>query len=321
MTMQTGERPYMDIDTGSMRHRFTDLNMLSLSLRLGNFTSDIVGWGFIEPRWWRNYLHVHSFFEVCYAFRGRGTFQMLGTAYEVRAGDVFVAKPGEPHEIISSEDDPLGIYYWSYTLAPGREHQPDDDADALLALFAQSKRWVSRHAVGMERTLELLTEEITCRQPAFIPAIEGLIVKLLLDTARAVIDAPLPVPTIDPPARSTRDATVQSIVRYLRDNYRRSLSIRDVAAQIHLSERHTSRLFAAVMGVSVMDYVTALRMETAAHMLLDHHQAIKEIALGIGYPDVRYFTTVFRQHTGMTPAAFRRERGTRMLDTSKDSPE
>jgi len=67
------------------RRRFTDLNMLSLTLRLGNFTGEILSWGLMEPRWWRNYLHTHSFFEVCYAFCGRGTFRMLDTPYAVHA--------------------------------------------------------------------------------------------------------------------------------------------------------------------------------------------------------------------------------------------
>jgi AraC family L-rhamnose operon transcriptional activator RhaR len=286
--------------------------MLALSLHLGSFTGEILSWGFMEPRWWRNYLHTHSFFEVCYAYCGRGTFRMLDTPYGVRAGEVFVAKPGEPHEIIASEDDPLGIYYWSYTLVPHRDRQPDErEIDALLDAFALSNKWVSGQVWGMEATLELLTEEIARKQPAYCRAIEGLVTKLLLDTARAVLDAPsMPVP-IDPPPRSSSEAAVRSIVRYLRDNYARPLSIRDVAAQIHLSERHTSRLFSAAMGVSVMDYLTALRIETAAQLLLDRHLSVKEISHATGYPDVRYFTTVFHQRTGSTPAAFRRAGGTR----------
>jgi AraC-like DNA-binding protein len=296
------------------RHHFTDLNALPLALRLGNFTGEMLFWGLMEPRLWRNYLHTHSFFEVCYAFRGQGTFRMLGTDFAVCAGEVFVAKPGEPHEIISYSKDPLGIYYWAYTLVPRCDHDADgSEIDALLDAFALSSTWVSSRAWGMEATLELLTEEIRRKQPGYRRAIEALVTKLLLDTARSVLELPDKPFMDDTPARGPSEATVRSIVRYIRDNYARPLSIGDIAAQINLSERHASRLFSAAMGLSVMDYVTALRMEIAAQLLLDHHLSVNEIARATGYPDVRYFATVFRQRKGLTPTAFRQQGGTMFL--------
>jgi AraC family L-rhamnose operon transcriptional activator RhaR len=310
-----------EVSGANSRHRFADLNLLSLSVRLGNFTGETLYWGVMEPQWWRNYLHIHTFFEVCYAFCGRGTFRMPDTLYEVQAGEVFVARPGEPHEIISSEDDPLGIYYWSYTLVPCRDRQPDErEIDVLLDAFALSNRWVSRQTGEMEATLKLLTEEIARKQPAYRRAIEGLVAKLFLDTARAVVDTSCTLDPVEPRARSSGEAAAQSIVRYLRDNYARPLSRRDVAAQIHLSERHTSRLFTRAMGVSVMDYLTSLRLETAAQMLLDPHLSIKEVAQATGYPDVRYFTTVFRRCMGLTPGAYRREGGTRFVQRPHGPP-
>jgi AraC family L-rhamnose operon transcriptional activator RhaR len=303
----------MDPTNPIPRHRFTDLNMVPLSLRIGNFTSEILGWGFFEPRWWRNYLHSHSFFEICYAFQGCGTFRMLETDYPVQAGEVFVAKPGEAHEIISSQDDPLGIYFWSYTLVPPRRQPAAQGVDALLNAFLTSQRWVSARVPAMQRTLELLTEEIVRKEPGYVQAIEGLVVKLLLDTARAVLDVPVSTEAVDPPARSPSQAVIQRVVRYLRDNYSRPITIRDVAAQVHLSERHTSRLFHQVMGVSIKEYLTGLRIETAAQLLLDRQLTVKEVAQASGYPEVHYFSALFRRRTGLTPTAFRRKGGTRFI--------
>src|SRR3954454_4848815 len=92
------------------RQRFFDLDRLHLSVRLGSYRADMMYWGVLGERWWRNYQHAHSFFEVCYAFDGQGTFRMIGDEYPVKTGDVFIAKPEETHEIISSRTKPLGIY-------------------------------------------------------------------------------------------------------------------------------------------------------------------------------------------------------------------
>jgi AraC-like DNA-binding protein len=292
------------------RSRFTDLRSLTLAVKLGGFAARMRGWGFIEPEWWRNYLHVHSFFEVCYAYQGQGLFRINGVDYTVQAGEVFVAKPGEPHEIISSETDPLGIYFWSYTLVPpqsGAEHTP---VDLLLHDFLNSRTWVSV-ADSMQGTLDLMTAEIVRREPGYTQVIEGLVCKLLLDTARVVTDTS-PI-SGDLAAPDSSEALVRDMVRYLHDNYNRPIRVRDVAAQVHLSERHTNRLFRQAMGASIKEYLTSFRLEIAAQLLLNRQASVTEVAYATGYNDVRYFITLFRQRTGFTPAAFQRREGTQFL--------
>ncbi|MBA2479617.1 MAG: helix-turn-helix domain-containing protein, partial [Planctomycetes bacterium] len=60
------------------------------------------------------------------------------------------------------------------------------------------------------------------------------------------------------------------------------------------------------------------RVDSAAQLLLDPSLAIKDIAKRVGFPDVRYFTTVFRRATGIPPAAFREKGGTRFDDPMRD---
>lgn len=292
------------------RQRITDLRSLTLAPKLGGFSARIRGWGFFLPEWWRNYLHVHSYFEVCYAWQGRGTFRINGVDYDVQAGDVFVAKPDEPHEIISAHDDPLGIYFWSYTLVPPQVKGEPTEIDRLLHAFMISRTWV-HPADSMQSTLDLLTGEIIRREPGYRQMIEGLVSKLLLDTARAVTDVQPATP--DTPAHDSTDMLVRDMVRYLHDNYNRPLRVRDVAAQIHLSERHTNRLFRQVMGESIKAYLTRFRLEIAAQLLLEQQSSVTEVAYATGYNDVRYFITLFRQHTGFTPAVFQRREGTRFV--------
>jgi AraC family L-rhamnose operon transcriptional activator RhaR len=296
------------------RHRFTDLEALPISLRLGHFEAEILYWGFIAGQWWRNYMHVHSFFEVCYAFEGCGTFEICGGVYPVAAGQVFIAKPDEAHEIISSAADPLGIYFWAYTLVP-MSNRPGgaSEIDGLLDHFVNTERWVAEPSPTLERTLEALTEEIGYREAGYALVIDGLVSKLLLDTARAVSAMPSVGQAVERPARTPADGLVQKMIRYLRDNYPRTILIRDVAAQVNLSERHTNRLFQQVMGVSILEYLTRLRLEIASQLLLDQQLSVKEVAQAVGYPDMRYFATLFHRRTGLTPTAFRASGGTTFL--------
>lgn len=315
---------------GMQRALYTNLNGLGVRFRLGSFNAEFLGWGFIDrSKWWRNYLHVHTYYEICYAFAGRGLFRMLGTDYEVSRGDVFIAKPREEHEIIADEADPLGIYFWSFTLLrdsgpkpperliPGYARARDEAVDRLLHAFVDSKHWVSRRVPGMERTLELLTEEAVRREPGYAGVIESLAAKLVLDTARASMPEALPGETVSPRSGDPEKALVDQATRYMRDNFARNLSIQDIAAQVNLSERHFTRVFTKLLKQTPIEALTRMRMESAAQLLLDKNLPVKEIAERVGYPDVRYFTTVFRKHSGLPPAAFREKGGTRFADPTR----
>ena len=312
----------MSLSDIASRRRFTELNQHRFSLSLGSFTCKILGWGFLGERWWRNYLHVHSFYEICCAFDGVGVFHINDTDYEVRAGDVFVAKPAESHEIVSSESAPLGIYFWSYTLIPNivpATHTVDKETqeiDALLHAFCHSRRWVSQHgSTGMLNICKLLTDEVIVCAPGYQRNLDGLIAKLIIDTARAVTPSFVSIRAESIFSEQTpNQQTLKQIDHYLHDNFNRSITIRDVAAQVHLSERHVSRLYHEATGCTIKEQVLALRIEAASQRLLSTDHAIKEIGKSVGFPDVQHFTTLFKRRTGLTPALFRQQRGTRFND-------
>ena len=312
------------------RHHHAGLNEIQLRLLLGSFRAEFLGWGFIDgAKWWRNYMHAHTYYEICYAFAGRGLFRMLGTDYTVKRGDVFIAKPREDHEIIADEADPLGIFFWSYTLTPESSPKPaetlisphlrarDAALDWLLHAFVESKRWVSARVPGMDQTLELMREEAVRREPGYLGLLEGLAAKLILDTARASLDDPLPGEDVPGRVSDPKKALAQQATRYMRDNLARPLSIQDIAAQVNLSERHFTRLFTQLAGHSPLEALTQIRLETAQQLLLDPAIPIKEIAERVGFPDVRYFTTVFRKKTGVPPAEYRARGGTRFRDPER----
>ncbi len=289
------------------RHHFTDLNTLRVKVPIGAFTCEVLYWGYYDPKWWRNYLHEHSFFEVCYVYAGAGTFRLKGHVLSVHPGDVFVALPGDPHEIIADETNPMGIYFWAYTLVPKQGQSAP--VDPLLQAFTHSQQ-ATRHCPSLERVLELLIDEIYERQMGYTEAIRALTSKLILDTARAVTN----LDTAEEPDPINPNLQIsQQIVRYLQDNFNRPVRIRDVAAHVHLSERHTNRIFRQIYQLSIKEYLIQYRLQVAKQLLLNAGVSIREVALHTGYQDNRYFATVFRQRTGVSPSEYREGRGTSFL--------
>jgi AraC-like DNA-binding protein/mannose-6-phosphate isomerase-like protein (cupin superfamily) len=294
--------------------KFNEISQLPVSAHFGGHQAQFLYCGVLAKKWWRNYLHMHSFFEVCHVFEGKGTFFINGNEYPVAPGDTLIAKPREPHEIISSRRQPLGIYFWAYMLTATAD-KPNHGGDALFELmrrFPSSTKPIVR-VKGLDQVLKLMTQEVAHAAPGYLEMINNLAAKAIVDTARAALPGVVAPEKAAAQTRSFGESVVQTAIQYLGDNLARRFEVRDVAAQVNLSERQLRRVFLRYTGTSILAHLTNLRIERAMQLLLNTDMPIKQIATAVGYPDTHYFTTLFGRETRTTPAAFRRKKGTEFL--------
>ncbi|GAB3829280.1 helix-turn-helix domain-containing protein [Kribbella italica] len=296
----------MSLSSVATADRFVDLAGLLESCEVDGFRADFVSWGHYRPAYWRNYWHSHSFHEVCLAFSGEGRFNSGTTEYAVQPGTVFLARPGDTHEIESSRAEPLGIAFWGFTFRPVSNVAGTGWWSGLTRADGPV---VSQAVGGLASTVAALAAEAASPCSGYQAALAALGAALVVDTARAfALDDDL---SVEPARSDSRDqVVVDAMQRLLLDNLARPITVRDVAAAVHLSERHTERLFRSVTGSSLMSTLRRLRLELAAQLLLDPSNSVTQVAHAAGYSDVRPFSTAFRRHYGTTPTVYRRTGGT-----------
>ncbi len=285
--------------------RFVDLAGLLESCEVGGFRADFVSWGHYRPEYWRNYWHSHSFHEVCLAYSGEGRFNVGPREYAVGEGDVFLARPGDVHEIESSHSSPLGIAFWGFTF---RAVSNSSGAGWWSGLTRPDGPVVSSAPGGLPAVVAALSSEAAAPRSGYDDVLAAFGAALVLDTARAfALDEDL---SVEPVVRDRGSVVVEAMQRHLLDNLSRPVTVREVAAAVHLSERHAERLFSSVTGASLMSTLRRLRLELAAQLLFDPALTVTEIARSCGYSDVRPFSTAFKRHYGRTPGDYRRTGGT-----------
>ena len=71
---------------------------------------------------------------------------------------------------------------------------------------------------------------------------------------------------------------------------------------------HQARLFKRAFGVSPLQYVNSLRIESAAHLIRGTDTPIGQVAEHLGYDDPVYFARCFKKYMGLSPSALRRAR-------------
>jgi two-component system response regulator YesN len=98
---------------------------------------------------------------------------------------------------------------------------------------------------------------------------------------------------------------IRKSIHFIQSQYPGPLSLERVAAHIHLSPSHFSRIFREGTGESFLAYLTRIRIEKAKSLLLNHSIPLAEIGARTGFKDQSYFTRVFKRNTGLSPGKYR----------------
>lgn len=106
--------------------------------------------------------------------------------------------------------------------------------------------------------------------------------------------------------KKTQSGTVvEKAKAYIRENFRREISLDDVSREVNVSPYYFSKLFKEESGENFIEYLTRLRIEEAKRALEQQDMSIKEVGIRVGYADPNYFSRIFKKQTGMTPREYR----------------
>lgn len=81
-----------------------------------------------------------------------------------------------------------------------------------------------------------------------------------------------------------------------------------VSREVELSRDYLGRIFKARTGFSLSEFSTALKIDQAKKLLTESNLKIYEISDRLGYATVDYFSRLFRNYAGQTPAAYRKNK-------------
>ncbi len=98
---------------------------------------------------------------------------------------------------------------------------------------------------------------------------------------------------------------IRPAINYIDANFAKPITLADIAKASHLSVSRIAHLFKEQLGITIIDYVTTVRIERAKELLLATDQNCTEICFEVGYNNQSYFTRTFKELVGMTPRQFR----------------
>lgn len=102
-----------------------------------------------------------------------------------------------------------------------------------------------------------------------------------------------------------KDDRIREILAFIEKNYRKPISLEEIAKQRYLSLYYLSRYFKQEVGISFSQYVKNVRLKSAVYELLYTGHNITQISLNNGFPNVKAFNKAFKEIYQQTPTEYR----------------
>jgi AraC-like DNA-binding protein len=248
--------------------------------------------------------HHHPEFELTLTLNSRGQRFIGDHVSDYDHGDLALVGPNLPHTWSSREKiDPDGphvaLVFWF------EQNWVDRLLDGTVE-FRPIKRMIDRAASGLAFPPSL--------SRPLIPAFQGLFSKPPAQRLFAFLDILLQLGSTEPGQPLTSFVSRQDpgerlridrVLSYLHQNYRKQISMQELAEIAALSLSGLHRMFKKHTQTTVSDYLIRLRIGEACARLSGTTQPIKHIADEVGYTTLANFNRQFRQLRGMTPRHYR----------------
>lgn len=259
-------------------------------------------------------LHKHDFIEIFYVISGKGRHVVGDTSYDISRGDLFVINYDVPHsfEPLDENENQLVVYncifmpefldaslftgihfedvtssYLFKSLFP-EDHRPDPDVKLKGADFTEIGELFSK-----------MYNEYKFMKKGYCDIIRAYLIELIVKIFRNIDQNP------DAKRNGKNSEIMDKTIEYLKSNYTQDISLSDLAMRSFFSKNYFSKLFKEVTGLNVSDYIQKIRVEEACTLLVNTKLKVVDIALQVGFNDIKFFYEVFKRITGKTPGEYR----------------
>lgn len=231
---------------------------------------------------------VREHYLLHYVISGQGWFQENGKSYHLSAGQGFLIRPRTMALYLSDDEDP-----WEYAWV-GFSGAVCEDILENIGLSDALPVYTSLDAA---QSALYMRQMVDCKALSAGRefAIAGMFL-LFLSTIKG-----------NSPASDTADLDdiTALATNYIFRNYAYDISVEDVARASCVSRATLYRAFKERFGTSVQQYLTNVRISTAAEMLSTTEYSINEIVLSCGFGSYQYFIRLFQKKKGMSPTQYR----------------
>jgi AraC-like DNA-binding protein len=249
--------------------------------------------------------HYHPEYELTLTLNARGQRYVGDSLEDFDSGDLVLVGPNQPHtwSAVTRLDDSrpmLAVVIWFSPAWLDRLLHCWPELMALKPLAVQAGRGLRFSRTVGERVRPLLLALRDLDPAQRLPLLLQVLDALARDRDALALATHAFVPAGD----KVRDRMVR-VLNHLHASAQQSVSVQQLADEAALSVGAFHRFFKRHTGMTVLDYLTQLRLGTACQLLISTEQPIRLVAQEAGFGSIAHFNRQFLAVKRMTPGEFR----------------
>ncbi len=235
------------------------------------------------------FYRMQPMYTIHFVLSGKGYLKFRHKTYTLKKFDVFVLPPKELFCYYADEEDPWEYIFFDFQGAK---------ADEYLQSSAVEKNSPLRTCYHPNKMYSLFFEFFKkYKNGATVSYFE--VSSLFFH----MIDSLLPT---DKQKISLHENLIQEARGLIGLKFfDADLSVKSIATELHVSHSHLSRKFKEETGMTIISYITNLRIQHAEMLLQTTDLSAMEIAYMSGFNEYTYFLMTFKRKNGMTTKEYR----------------
>jgi len=240
-------------------------------------------------------LHGHDFAEIFWIDAGAGVHRVNGGSFPLRPGTVVLMRPSDCHSIDLKGRDEIKLTNIAFPAGTLADLQPRYYSPLLWPFSPMGKFPVTRQIEPFQRHRFNQWADELARAPRERLFIDRFLLNVLADLS------------LEPQEATLTDAPywLAQACRAIQSPDHFAGGVEEFLRLCGRSREHVARTVRLYFGTTPTDYVNDIRIAYALRQLEMGDQAILDIALECGIPNLSHFYALFRARTEMTPRAYR----------------
>lgn len=251
--------------------------------------------------------HSHPELELVYVKESFGKRIIGNSVANFESGDLVFLGSDIPHVWLNDE-----IYYHNNKLKAkaivvyfnkdifGPAFYELKEAQKINTLFEKAKKGLSITGKTNKLIAKKL-EKLVAKQD--FEVIIGLFEILSLLSATTDFDF-INNETYTPTNDSFKKDRLSDVYQYVKENYKKEISLDEVAQIANLTPTSFCRMFKSKTKKNFIEYLNEIRISNACKLLIETDMSVSEIAYECGYKTVSNFNKLFKKNTTNTPKEY-----------------
>ncbi|BBH22590.1 hypothetical protein Back11_39350 [Paenibacillus baekrokdamisoli] len=110
-----------------------------------------------------------------------------------------------------------------------------------------------------------------------------------------------------PVIKNKIDPRLIKINRYLRQNYKETITLQLLSDMVHVNPVYLSNSYSHVFKISPIHHLNTYRINESKKLLCSLEKSLSSIAESVGFSSSSHFCATFKRYTSMSPAEYRQQ--------------